>query len=111
MPQAAPNTGNAMSFRRFMNDLPSLPFIVFDGGSQNLTDKGMSGFTIAVIDWEGTLSLAMRWNGFPGTIGFPLLRSGKASWFVIPQALQTSILTASLIDEEMRLKAKNLLEL
>ena len=64
-----------------------------------LYDGGATGFSLAVIDWEGTPHMGMRWNvaikeqsdeqKLAGSIqccGSPSA-NGKPSWFILPREL------------------------
>ncbi len=58
-----------------------------------LYSTGNGGWSVARIDWEGTPSVGIRWNGSehgPG-IGNPQSR-GNATWFIVPEQLESVIL-------------------
>jgi len=47
---------------------------------------------VARIDWEGSETIGIRWNGDEGPgIGNPQPR-GNATWFIVPEPLQPVIL-------------------
>ena len=71
----------------------------FIKGIDVLYDGGATGFSLAVIDWEGTPHMGMRWNvaikeqgdiekkaGVVICDGSPSA-NGKPSWFILPREL------------------------
>jgi hypothetical protein len=69
-----------------------------------LYDGGVEGFSLAVIDWEGTDHIGMRWNvaikehgeqdkhcGAKVCAGSPAL-NGAPSWFILPRELFNPVL-------------------
>jgi hypothetical protein len=82
-----------------------------------LYDGGVDGFSLAVIDWEGTPHVAMRWNvafkehgdaekqaGVVMCAGSPSLK-GIPSWFILPRELFTPELFDKDTEQFMRLVA------
>lgn len=57
-----------------------------------LYNTGLGGWSVARINWEGSETVGIRWNGDEGPgIGNPQSR-GNATWFIVPEPLQEAIL-------------------
>jgi len=42
--------------------------------------------------YDGVKHLALRWNGYGSSHGFPLLRNGDEGWLVVPDFLVSAVL-------------------
>jgi hypothetical protein len=73
-----------------------------------ILNTGEDGYAVALIRWDGEPKLAMRWNGTddPNSIGSPQSR-GYATWFVIPDEFQESVLESNNISRDNRALARN----
>lgn len=49
-------------------------------------------FTIAIINWDGTDRVAMRWNGEGDSKGYPKGLFGHPQWFIMPKDIAISYL-------------------
>jgi hypothetical protein len=59
----------------------------------NSKPGGPGGWSVASIDWEGSETVGIRWNGEEGSgIGSPQSR-GNATWFIVPDELREVLLS------------------
>ena len=55
-------------------------------------NRPTNGWSVARINWDGTETIGIRWNGDENSgIGNPQSR-GNATWFIVPEPLQQTIL-------------------
>ncbi len=73
-----------------------LTHIIYDGGAQDLA--------VARGTWHGKKVLLMRWNGTDEKIYGQPISSAKPIWLVVPEWLQTGLLTsiAKRIEEKLK---------
>lgn len=69
-----------------------------------LYNEGVGEWSVARVIWEEEERLGIRWNGGEGPgVGNPQSR-GKATWFIVPEALEGAVLKSV---EELSLSASN----
>jgi len=60
-----------------------------------LYDGGEKSYSIVLLKWDGVDALGIRWNGFEGNKGHPVVR-GVPVWFIIPDDLNLGILSKAI---------------
>jgi hypothetical protein len=74
-----------------------------------LLDGGEGEASFALGFWDGTATVALRWNGTADSpVGSPSSR-GYSSWMILPTSLHAAALEQADIPGPLRIKAKTLL--
>jgi hypothetical protein len=61
--------------------------VVFDGGLWDEANPDWSGWSLSMLQWDGSPAVGVRWNGEMGvSVGSPQSR-GLPTWFIMPQPL------------------------
>ena len=66
---------------------------------QIIHDNGY--FSIAIVNWDGTKRVAMRWNGDGDSVGYPKGAFGHPQWLIIPKEVALSYLKDKINDIEI----------
>jgi hypothetical protein len=73
-----------------------------------LLDGGEGEASFALGFWDGTATVALRWNGTSDSpVGTPSSR-GYPSWMILPKSLHAAVLEQSGVSDSLRVKAKAL---
>lgn len=64
------------------NKINGNPMIIYSGKC----------FTIAIVNWNGTDRVAIRWNGEGDSKGYPKGMFGHPQWFILPKDVAISYL-------------------
>jgi hypothetical protein len=75
--------------------------IVWDGGAFDPAKSDWSGWSLALLVWDGYPAVGVRWNGDPNGpgVGNPQSR-GLPTWFILPKPLGEVVIEC--VSEHMR---------